>query len=184
MIVISDTSPLNYLILIGEQELLPKLFGRIIIPSAVFDELQNAGASDEVRQWTNNLPEWIEVKQSGLETNTSLDILDAGEREAILLAQELVADLLLVDDRQARQAVISFGINITGTIGILDRAAQENLIDLETVINKLNETSFRISANVVQKLIEDNEKRGSREKFLQALSKAPKTAPDENDKIN
>jgi predicted nucleic acid-binding protein len=96
MIVISDTSPLNYLILIGEQNLLAKLFGRVIIPAAVFEELQNAGASAEVRDFANDLPEWIEVKQTSLTADSSLDILDAGEREAILLAQELPADLILV----------------------------------------------------------------------------------------
>ncbi len=50
MIVVSDTSPLNYLILIGEEELLPKLFGRVVIPNAVFGELQAAGASEKVSQ--------------------------------------------------------------------------------------------------------------------------------------
>jgi len=84
--------------------------------------------------------------------------LDAGEREAILLAQELSADLILVDDKQARQAAIDFAINITGTIGILDKAARENLIDLKTAIKELRKTSFRIADNVVQKLIEENEK--------------------------
>lgn len=56
MIVVADTSPLNYLILIGEENLLPKLFGRVIVPNVVFDELQAVGASAEVRQWANNLP--------------------------------------------------------------------------------------------------------------------------------
>jgi predicted nucleic acid-binding protein len=159
MIVISDTSPLNYLILIGEENLLAKLFGRVIIPTAVFDELQNAGASAEVRDFANNLPEWIEVKQTSLAAGSSLDILDAGEREAILLAQELSAVLILVDDKQARQAAIDFGINITGTIGILDKAARENLLDLKTAIKKLRKTSFRIADEVVQKLIEEKEKK-------------------------
>lgn len=64
MIVVSDTSPLNYLILIGAEDLLPKLFGRVIIPQAVFDELNAAGAAAPVRDWTRNLPVWIEVKQT------------------------------------------------------------------------------------------------------------------------
>ncbi len=158
MIVIADTSPLNYLILIGEENLLPKLFGRVIIPNAVFDELQNAGASAEVQDFANNLPEWIEVRKTALTAAPSLDHLDAGERDAILLAQELSADLLLVDDKQARQTAFDLGINITGTVGILDRAARENMIDLKTVIKKLQKTSFRIADDVVQKIIEENKK--------------------------
>lgn len=184
MIVVADTSPLNYLILIGEEKLLPKLFGRVVIPRVVFDELQAAGASVEVREWANNLPEWIEIKQAKLTAGSALDILDAGEREAILLAQELAADLLLVDDRQARRAAADFGIAITGTLGILDKAAREGLIDLETAIKRMQKTNFRIADDLIQKLIKESEKRGSCEKFLQALSKIPKVEPDENDRID
>ena len=183
MIVISDTTPLNYLILIERENLLYKLFGKVIIPQAVFDELSASGASEKVRQWIKKLPFWIEVRQTVLIPDASLDILDAGEREAILLAQELAADLLLVDDRQARQAAINLGINITGTVGILDKAAREGLIDLRTTIAEIQKTNFRIADDVVRKLIEEDEKRRSREKFLKALSKVPKVEPDEDDRI-
>lgn len=86
MIIVSDTSPLNYLVLIGEENILPKLFGQIIIPITVFDELQAVGASEKVSHWTKNLPEWVEIRQTNLTADESLDFLDAGEREAILLA--------------------------------------------------------------------------------------------------
>ncbi len=56
MIVVSDTSPLNYLILIGREELLPKLFGRVIIPQIVFDELKGVSAPAPLLVWTENLP--------------------------------------------------------------------------------------------------------------------------------
>lgn len=101
-----------------------------------------------------------------------------------MLAQELSADLLLVDDKQARQAAVYLGIAITGTIGILDKAASEGLIDLKTVIGKIQNTSFRINDDLVRKLIEESEKRISREKFLKALSKVPRVEPDEDDKID
>lgn len=157
MIVVSDTSPLNYLILIEQENLLPELFGQIVVPQAVFNELQDEGASVKVRDWSQNLPFWVEVKQCGLTPEASLDILDKGEREAILLAQELSADLLLVDDKQARQAALKQGIIITGTLGILDKAAREGLINLKNVITALEQTSFRISDDLIQKLLEDNE---------------------------
>jgi len=137
MIVVSDTSPLNYLILIGQEDLLRKLFGRVIIPQAVFDELHATGASAKVRLWSQNPPAWVEIKQTDLIPDAALDVLHAGEREAITLAQELSADLLLADDKQARLAATNLGIAITGTLGVLDRAAREDLIDLKAVIKVL-----------------------------------------------
>ena len=181
MIVVSDTSPLNYLVLIGEENLLPQLFGRVIIPQVVFDELCATGASAQVRDWARNLPVWIEVKQTGLTASPALDILDAGEREAILLAQELSADLLLVDDKQARQAAANLGIEITGIVGVLDRAARESLVNLKTAFDRLQKTNFYIADNLIRKLVEESD---SREKFLKALSKVPKVEPDEDDKID
>lgn len=156
MIIVSDTTPLNYLILIGQENLLHTLFGEVVIPQAVFDELNAEGASAEVRRWVNNLPVWIEIKQTALIADASLDILDAGEREAIMLAQEISADLLLVDDWQARRAAVNLGLRITGTLGILDRAARENLIDLQETLESLQNTNFHVSDDLIQKLLEDN----------------------------
>ena len=157
MIVVSDTSPLNYLVLIERENVLRELFGRVIIPQTVFDELKAAGASAKVRDWANNLPAWIEVRQTNLIADASLDILDAGEREAILLAQELSADLLLVDDKQARQAALDLRLSITGTIGVLDQAARRNLIDLRNAFDELQKTNFHISEDLIRKLLKDNE---------------------------
>lgn len=162
MIVVSDTTPLNYLILIGEENPLEKLFENVVIPQAVFDELQAEGASETVRNWVNNPPLWIEVKQSALTADASLDALHDGEREAILLAQELTADLLLVDDKQARLAAVSLSIAITGTLGVLDRAAKANLIDLKTTLDALQKTSFHIADDLVQKLLDDDAARKPR----------------------
>jgi len=155
MIVISDTTPLNYLVLIEQENVLRELFGRVVIPQTVFDELKAAGASAKVRGWANNLPVWIEVRQTNLIADASLDILDAGEREAILLAQELSADLLLVDDKQARQAALDLHLSITGTIGVLDQAARRNLIDLKSAIDELQKTNFHISEDLIRKLLKE-----------------------------
>lgn len=131
MIVVSDTSPLNYLVLIGQEELLQKLFGNVIIPQVVFDELKGKGAPIPILEWVENLPSWIEIQQTHLVAVPLLDTLDRGEREAILLAQEISADLLLVDDRQARIIATDLGIQITGTVGILDKASRMGLIEFE-----------------------------------------------------
>jgi len=142
MIIVSDTSPLNYLVLIEQEDVLRKLFGRVVIRQTVFDELRATGASAKVRDWANNLPAWIEVRQTNLIADASLDILDAGEREAILLTQELSADLLLVDDKQARQAALDLHLSITGTIGVLDQTARRNLIDLKSAILNFKKRIF------------------------------------------
>ena len=155
MIVVSDTSPLNYLILIGEENILTKLFGSIVIPQAVSDELLDAGASSQVREWSQNLPDWVKVRHAILTPTASLDLLDRGEREAILLAQELSADLLLVDDKQARQAAVNLGIAITGTVGIVDKAARAGLIDLKIGVEKLQKTNFFISDDLLNLLLEN-----------------------------
>ena len=155
MIVVSDTSPLNYLVLIGQENLLHELFGKVVIPQAVFDELGDEGAPAEVRAWSQNHPHWVEVKQSRLTADAALDILDPGEREAILLAQEISADLLLIDDRQARQVASEFGLAITGTVGVLDQAARAGLIDLKKTVAELRKTNFHIAENIVRKLLED-----------------------------
>jgi predicted nucleic acid-binding protein len=79
MIVISDTSPLNYLILIGQENLLPTLFGQVCVPQTVFDELSAEGASVQVRSWAQTLPSWIEIKQTNL-TALSMFLIQASEK--------------------------------------------------------------------------------------------------------
>ena len=94
-IVVADTSPLNYLIQIGCESLLPVLYERVMIPPAVLAELGDAAAPFAVRQWLLEVPEWIEVKRTFSPPDTSLSALDPGEQESIQLAEEQHADLLL-----------------------------------------------------------------------------------------
>jgi predicted nucleic acid-binding protein len=132
------------------------------------------------------LPVWVEIKQTSLTADASLSALHDGEKESILLSQEFNADLLLVDDKQARTAAVNLGIAITGTLGILDKAAQAGLIDLKTALDELQKTSFHIADDLVQKLLNDAEKRKhtNREKFLNVVSKVPSVEPDEWDKLD
>ena len=108
MIVVSDTTPLNYLVLVSKQDILPLLFGRVIVPEAVMRELQAAAAPPEVRQWLSSRPAWLETKQAATPPDTTLSHLDEGEREAIQLAKELEADLLIIDERTRRGIEASF----------------------------------------------------------------------------
>jgi predicted nucleic acid-binding protein len=159
MIVISDTTPLNYLALIGQQEILARLFERVIIPQAVWTELQAEGTPEPVRSWIVSEPEWLEVRQANLPADAALSMLDPGEQEAILLAQELHADVLLIDDKGGRLEATRRNIAVVGTLGILDKAAERDWLDLPEALARLQQTSFRASAELIHSLLEQDAKR-------------------------
>jgi predicted nucleic acid-binding protein len=99
-LVIADTGPINYLVLIRSIDLLPILFDSVILPSAVQSELADSSAPPAVQHWITNRPIWIEIHEAhGL--NLALPIrLDRGETAAIELATSLGADLVLMDERK------------------------------------------------------------------------------------
>lgn len=117
MTVIADTSPLNYLVLVGKETILPRLYGRVVCPDAVITEMLHKDAPPEVRVWAAYPPAWIEVIKPST-NDPSLEALGNGEREAICLTIELAADLLLIDERAGRQAAVERGLKIAGTEGI------------------------------------------------------------------
>ncbi len=154
MIIVSDTSPINYLVLIGEIELLPKLFGQIVIPQAVLDELRKSGTPEAVKNWIDSNPQWVEIQNAKAIDQTIT--LGAGEREAISLAMELNADLVLIDDRKARRAATERGLNVAGTINILESASKRGLIDLSEAFQKLEQTNFRIAPDLLAEILKRN----------------------------
>lgn len=152
MIVVSDTSPINYLLLIDQIDLLPRLFQQIIIPEAVQDEMLDPGAPRVLQQWISNPPSWLTI-QAVPKTDETLNALDSGEQAAITLAQRLSADLLVIDERLGRQIAYNRGVPIIGTIGVLDDAATQGLINLAETIAQLQQTNFRISRRIVRALL-------------------------------
>ena len=154
MIIVSNTSPINYLILIGYIDLLLELFQQIIIPQAVYRELSDAAAPLLVQTWIATPPDWLKIQQVNQASDTIVDLLDPGERAAILLAQELNADLLLLDDMKARRTATDRGLAITGILGILDQAASMKLIDLPAAVQSLQNTSFWVSDSLFQRLLD------------------------------
>ncbi|GAB4179452.1 MAG: DUF3368 domain-containing protein [Coleofasciculaceae cyanobacterium] len=154
MIIVSNTSPINYLILIGHINLLPELFQQIIIPQAVYSELFDASAPSPVQTWIATPPDWLKIQPVSQPSDAILALLDPGERAAILLAQELNADLILLDDMKARRTATERGLAITGILGILDRAATMKLIDLPAAVQSLQNTSFWASDSLFQKLLD------------------------------
>ena len=146
-VVVSDTSPLHYLILCGAESILPSLFRQVVIPPTVFRELQQPNTPPPVRQWAASLPAWVAV-QSPKTVNFKLDV-DAGELEAICLAQEIHADAVLMDDRAGRNAAIHCGLAVVGTIGLLEQAAARGLIELPTALARLRQTNARLDPELI-----------------------------------
>jgi predicted nucleic acid-binding protein len=144
MIVVADTSPLNYLLQINCESVLPALYKRIIVPSAVLAELAHPDTPSVVSSWLLHLPEWIEVRRTASQPDASLAALDPGEREAIQLAQEQHAELLLIDERKGRMEAQRRGLATTGTLGVLLAAGQRGLINAEVSYQQLlTKTNFR-----------------------------------------
>src|SRR5258708_24539107 len=143
MIVVADSSPLRYLIVLRQQELLPILFREIWIPSRILSELSDAATPVVVRDLIENRPKWLQVRDPAPETLAYIDdALDDGERAALALARELDADLVLMDDAAGRRAAGLLRLRITGTIGVLRLAAERGLIDVPVVVAELRKTGF------------------------------------------
>ncbi|WP_072621244.1 hypothetical protein [Spirulina major] len=145
MIVLCDTSPICYLILIGQINLLPQLFQAITIPTAVRDELLNEDAGQSIYTWIQHPPPWLHTQTVPQPLLSLPDHLGAGEREAISLAVSLQADLVIIDDLDARTAAQKLNLSIIGTLGILYRAGVRELIDFPAAIAQLQKTSFHVS---------------------------------------
>jgi predicted nucleic acid-binding protein len=157
MLTISDSSPIIGLSMINRLYLLRKLYNEIIIPTAVYQEITEAGdhapGSREVKE-----SNWIKVKPL---VNTALASqlpkkLDRGESEAIALSLELFADLLVIDERRGRNVAKLMGLNIVGVGGILVKAKEAGLAsEVKPLIDELiNGTPFRISKAVVARTLE------------------------------
>lgn len=159
MIVISDTTPIITLIKINHIDLLEKLFGEVFIPEAVFRELTtNTAFADEAE--IVKASSFLKVKtvqnQQSLSILQAVSGLDDGESEAIILAGELGSDALIIDERKGRKVAQKLGITITGTIGILIQAHNENMISTENAklyLEQLKNSNIRLSEALIQEAL-------------------------------
>jgi predicted nucleic acid-binding protein len=156
MIVVADTSPLNYLVLIDEIDLLPALFERVLLPQAVFQELKHPKTSSKVSQWVARLPPWLEVRAATSVASDELMRLDPGEREAIQLALELGISTVLLDEADGRQLAEKLHLEVRGTLGILERGAKLGKVNFHDALSKLEQTNFRISPAVRSAFLKRN----------------------------
>ncbi|MDZ8089689.1 MAG: DUF3368 domain-containing protein [Nostoc sp. DedQUE12b] len=159
MIVISDTSAITSLAAINHLKLLPQLYNQVTIPEAVYRELADIDppvpGTIEVQTAS-----WLEVRQvinrEVVERLQNEVTLDPGESEAIALALELDADLLLIDERRGRAEANRLGVKITGLLGILVEAKQKKLIvAVKPLMDALIATSeFRVSSALYNQILD------------------------------
>jgi predicted nucleic acid-binding protein len=161
-VVIADTSPLNYLVLIDSVDILHRLYGTIVVPEEVLSELLDPGTPAKVMQWIHNCPEWLSIHAASNTRDAALSQLDPGERAAILLAQQYGRDaLLLIDDAAGRIEASRRSIANVGTLGVLRAAARRKLLDLPSALYRLLDTNFRVSEQLVTDLITEDRIRRS-----------------------
>lgn len=154
-IVVSDTTAITHLAKIGALNLIRQLYIDIYIPEAVYNELtshgENIPGAKEVIAYS-----WIKVKKvnDSARVDSLLDLLDPGESEAIVLAQEINADLLIIDEKTGRGYAKSLGLNITGMIGILLLAKEEKLIPtVKPYLDQLISTKFKLGNNLYEQAL-------------------------------
>jgi predicted nucleic acid-binding protein len=149
MIVVSDNSPLQYLILVECIDVLPALYGEVFTTPEVIEELGRPATPKVVRAWVRTLPTWLRI-ESPIKVDF-LDTIDVGEASAISLAQERHADLVLIDERAGTDTARRVGIRVVGTLGVLIEAGLEQLVDFESALNLLTtKTSFYASENLIE----------------------------------
>ena len=132
-----------------------ELFGQVLIPPAVFDELQDEEKPQAVRTWVAEIPSWLKVIPIDLRSDPALDFLDEGEREAIALAEQVQADRILLDEAAARREATRRNLVIIGTLGVLREAARRNLIDLPKTIDRLQTTTFFVKPELIRLLLDE-----------------------------
>ncbi len=154
MIVVADTSPINYLILIDRIAILEALYKRILIPHAVHEEMLSPEAPAAVRAWAKNPPNWLELLSPSTSLHPPLETLDRGETEAIALAKELNADWLLIDEAAGRDEAANRGLRTIGTLGILRDAHRAGMLDFKTSVDLLLAAKFRVNRSLLQLMLD------------------------------
>jgi predicted nucleic acid-binding protein len=154
MIVVADTSPINYLILIDQIGILEVLYGRILIPHAVHEEMLSPKAPQSVRAWAKNPPSWLELLSPSIGLHPPVARLDRGETEAIALAEELHADWLLIDEAAGRDEAAKRGLQTIGTLGILREGHRAGMLDFRMSMDRLLAAGFRIDPALIQLVLD------------------------------
>lgn len=151
--VVVNSTPLIILCGIGQLELLKKLYEEIYIPRAVYQEV--TAKKDSACMQIENATSWIHVVEilNSDEKKMYKAKLHEGEVEVMILAQEKMADLVVLDDNAAKKTAKYLGLTVTGTLGVLLKAKHEGLIqEVKPLLSEMKEKGFYIS-DAVEKLV-------------------------------
>jgi len=155
MIVVSDTTPIHYLILIEREFILPTLLGELLVPDEVLQEIRHPNAPLSVRAWSESIPDWVVARSDNIK-NVILG-LGAGENAAINIAVEVGAEAILVDDRRGIREATIRGLNSLTTFALLEQASKTGLIDFAESVAALAATNFRMPPEpIVMAFLERN----------------------------
>ena len=150
MIVVADSGPLHYLILLEHIELLRRFYGQVLVPDPVAGELSATAAPGTVREWIRKPPTWVEVRPVPSDAVTMItEDLDLGERAAIALAETMHADLLLIDEAAGRAEAKRRQLRVTGTLGVLRAGAEQGLVNVPDLLERLKATSFYLDETLL-----------------------------------
>ena len=154
--IIADSSPLISLAIIGQLDLLPQLYNSVLLPPAVWDEVTVKGAGLPGAQTVREAA-WLTIQTPEQAAVAPLSILvDKGEAEVIVLAQQTLDSIVLLDDAQARHVAERLGIRKIGTLGILRRAKKSGLIDeIKVYIEQLRIQGIYIRSSLVDAILRD-----------------------------
>ncbi len=155
MIIISDTTPISELAKVNHLDLLPKIFGEVIIPQGVFQELQEGQhpAATLVKDLS-----WLKVcvvqNRQEVEMLQQLFKLDLGESEAIVLAEEMGAVQLLIDEKAARKVALARKLPLIGTVGVLLLAKRRGLLySVKEILDEMEKQGMRISTRLFEQVL-------------------------------
>lgn len=155
MIVVSDTTPLISLMKADRLELLEPLFGEVFIPEAVYSELTT---NPEFQDEADHIKGCSFIKKVSVKEQKAVDVLqrasglDLGESEAIIYADDVKADVLLMDEVKGRQVARAMGLYIMGTIGVLLYAFEKKVItgsDVEDALDRMKKANRHIGEDLI-----------------------------------
>jgi predicted nucleic acid-binding protein len=147
---VADSGPLHYLILLEQIELLRRFYGQVLVPEPVAGELSVASAPAVVRDWITKPPTWVDVRPVPSDAVSLItDDLDLGERAAIALAETMHADLLLIDEAAGRAEARRRHLRVTGTLGVLRAGAEQGLVNVPDLLERLKATSFYLDETLL-----------------------------------
>ena len=155
MIVVSDSTILIGLVKIGKLDLLKEIFSKVFIPEEVFKEVVERGKGKPGSEIIKEAA-WIEAKpvKDKIQVAFLLGSLEKGEAEVLVLAKELNADLILLDEEKARKSAVIAGFEIMGLLGLFILAKNLGLIhEVRPLVDELMIKKFRISDKIIEKTL-------------------------------